>query len=81
VRAIERMSDELTIIQVVKGSDIGGARRRLNDAQRAGRACVVCQGTEGLNHEVGWVDGVSIRVHSWHHENYRLGETLPPAAG
>lgn len=74
---IEHMSEELTIIQIVKGDDAGGAERVLNDAQRAGQACVVCQGTEDLGQEVGWVDGVSVKVHSWHLENYRLGQTLP----
>jgi hypothetical protein len=79
MRAIERMS-EVTVIQVVKGDDNSGTRRHLNDAQRAGQACVVFQGTENLTRHVGWVDGVSIRVHSYHLENYRLGETLPPPA-
>jgi hypothetical protein len=71
---------EVTVIQVVKGDDNSGTRRPLNQTQRAGRACVVCQGTEDLSRHVGWVDGVSIRVHSYHLENYRLGETLPPPA-
>jgi len=79
-RTIERMSDnEVTTIQIIKGQDAGGARRAgLSTAQRTGQACVVCQGTEDLNQHIGWVDGVSVKVHSWHLENYRLGETLPP---
>jgi hypothetical protein len=72
------MNERLTTIQFVQGQDAGGAQRVLNDAQRAGRECLVCRGTENLNEPVGWVDGVNVRVHSWHLEHYRMGETLPP---
>jgi hypothetical protein len=71
------MADHVSIIQFVKGDDAGGAQRLLNDAQRNGKACVVCQGTDNLDKHVGWIDGISIRVHSHHLENYRHGETLP----
>ena len=47
----------MTVIQVVKGEDNGGARRQLTEAQRTGQACLVCHGTEDLNRGVGWVDG------------------------
>jgi hypothetical protein len=75
------MSDsDVTIIQFVKGQDAGGATRAgLTAAQRTGQACLVCQGTEDLNKHVGWVDGVIVKVHTWHLENYRLGEILPPS--
>ena len=77
---IERMAESsLTSIQVVQGDD-NGARRRtgLTDAQRAGRACLVCGDTDDVTRHVGWVDGVSIQVHRYHLEHYRLGEMLRP---
>jgi hypothetical protein len=41
--------DDVTLIQMVKGSDGGAARRRgLSDAQRSGLACLVCRGPESL---------------------------------
>ena len=75
------MDDDVTIIQLSRDRDIGGARRRgLTEAQRTGQACLVCQGSDDLNRGVGWVDDIRVKVHSWHLENYRLGETLPPPA-
>ena len=75
------MDDDVTIIQVVRGDDTGGARRRgLTQAQRTGQACLVCQGSDDLNRGVGWVDNVRVKVHSWHVEEYRLGETISPDA-
>jgi hypothetical protein len=77
---IERMSESrLTLIQVVKGDDAGGVvREGLSEAQRTGRACLVCQGTDDVSRHVGWVDGVSVRVHTYHLEQYQHGETLRP---
>jgi hypothetical protein len=37
----------------------------------------VCSGTDDLNTDVGWVDGRSVRVHSYHLGHCQLGETLP----
>jgi hypothetical protein len=73
------MDDDVTIIQIIKGTDGGGARRRgLTEAQRTGRACLVCQGTDDLNRGVGWVNDIRVKVHSWHLGEYQLGETIPP---
>ena len=73
------MDDDETIIQIVRGSDNGGSRRRgLTEAQRTGQACLVCQGTDNLNKGVGWVDGIRVKVHSWHLGEYQLRETIPP---
>jgi hypothetical protein len=68
--------DEVTLVQIIRGSDSGAARRRnLSDAQKGGEACLVCRGTEGLNTNVGWVDDVPVKVHSYHVEQSRSGET------
>ena len=74
------MSEEaVTVIQIIKGDDNSGARRTgLTSEQRAGRACLVCGGTQDINTEVGWVDGNPVRVHSWHLGHYQLGETIQP---
>jgi hypothetical protein len=73
------MSDDaVTIIQIIKGDYNSGARRAgLNGEQRAGRACLVCGGTQDINTEVGWVDDNPVRVHSFRLGHYQLGETLP----
>ena len=69
----------LTIIQVVRGDDNGATRRTgLTDAQRAGQACLACGGTDDVTRHVGWVDGVSVKVHTYHLEQFRLGEVLRP---
>ena len=73
------MSEDVTIIEIIKGTKNGGARRAgLTAAQKRGEACLVCQGTEELNKGVGWVDGVRVKVHTWHLGEYQLGETVPP---
>lgn len=69
--------DEVTLIQMVPGSDSGAARRTgLNEEQRAGDACLVCGGTHNLGVDVGWVEGRAVRVHSHHVEAWRMGRTL-----
>lgn len=50
----------------------------LTAARRAGQACAVCEGTDDVTKHVGWLDGVSIKVHTYHLENYRYGERIPP---
>jgi hypothetical protein len=71
--------DDVTIIRIVKGDYNSGARRTgLSGEQRAGRACLVCGGTQDINTEVGWVDDNPVRVHSFHLGHYQLGETAPP---
>ena len=73
------MSEEVTVIEIVRGDQASGARRAgLTQAQKTGQACLVCQGRDNLSREVGWVNGVRVRVHSYHLINYQLGETLPP---
>jgi len=73
------MSEDVTIIEIIKGDQNCGSRRKgLTDAQKRGEACLVCQGTEDLNKGVGWVDGVRVKVHTWHLGDYQLGETIPP---
>jgi hypothetical protein len=42
------------------------------------RECLVCQGTEDLTTDVGWVGDVQVKVHSYHLGLYRLGRTIPP---
>ena len=74
---IERMSEDMvTVIQMVRGSDAGAARRQgLTEAQRAGLACLTCGGAENLTVAVGWVDGDhQVKVHSHHLENWRVGQ-------
>ena len=69
----------MTLIQFLKGDNNSAVRRTgLSEAQRTGQACLVCSGTEDLNTRVGWVEGVEVRVHSYHLGHYQLGETIPP---
>jgi hypothetical protein len=71
-------NDNVTLIQMVKGSDGGAARRTgLTLDQREGRACLLCGGTDNLSTRVGWVEGkYPAMIHSYHHEQWRLGETI-----
>ena len=72
------MTEELTVIELVKGDQNSGSRRYgLTEAQKAGLACLVCQGTDNLTKEVGWVNDIRVRVHTYHLGNYQLGETIP----
>ena len=74
---IEHMAE--TIIQIVQGDDTGAMRRAgLTTAQRGGRACLACGETDDVTRHVGWVDGVSVKVHTYHLEHYRLGQRLRP---
>ena len=67
-------NEDVTVIQMVEGSDAGGVRRTgLSEAQRAGQACLVCGGSENLTAGVGYVDGVRVKVHSYHVEQWRSG--------
>jgi hypothetical protein len=67
-------SQDVVIIQVVNGSDAGGVPRAgLSDAQRAGRACVMCFRTDEPTVPVGWVDGHPVLVHSWCVSAWRFG--------
>ena len=79
-RMIERMSESsLTIIQVVRGDDNSATRRPASPTRSGpGEACLACGGTDDVTRHVGWVDGVSVRVHTYHLEQFRLGETLQP---
>lgn len=67
-------SDEVTVIRVVRDSDMGAARRYgLSAAQREGLACLKCAGEDGATTRVGWVGGREVFVHSWCLESWRTG--------
>jgi hypothetical protein len=72
------MDEDMTEIAMVKGTGSGTRRYGLTEAQRTGRACLVCQGTEDLTTDVGWVGDVQVKVHSYHLGQYQLGKTIPP---
>jgi hypothetical protein len=65
----------VTVIQMVRGSDIGAVRRTgLSSAQIAGLACLACGGSDDLGVAVGWIDGQhQVKVHSYHLEQWRSG--------
>ena len=76
----EAMDEDVTMVQLVRGSPGGAvARRSLTDAQRRGIACLVCGGVDEVNTHVGYVDDVSVKVHSYHVEKWRMGETVTRA--
>jgi len=73
------MSEDVTVIEIIKGDRNSGAvRTGLTEAQKAGEACLVCQGTEGITKSVGWVGENRVRVHPYHLINYQHNETIPP---
>jgi hypothetical protein len=63
---------------MVKGTSATTRRHGLTEAQRTGQACLVCQGTDDLTTDVGWVGDVQVKVHSYHLGQYQLGKTIPP---
>jgi hypothetical protein len=67
-------SDNITVIQIVKGSD-GGAKMLagLTEAQKSGRACIVCAGTGDVTEHIGYVDGTSVKVHMRCAAQWRYG--------
>jgi hypothetical protein len=67
-------SDDITVIQIVRGSD-GGAKRLagLTEAQRTGHACIVCGGAEDATEHIGYVEGVSVKVHMHCAAQWRYG--------
>jgi hypothetical protein len=65
---------DVVVIQVVKGSDAGGVRRAgLTEAQRTGRACVMCFRTDAPTVPVGWIDDQTVLVHSFCVSAWRFG--------
>jgi hypothetical protein len=68
-------SDNITVIQIVKGS-AGGAKRvaGLSEAQKAGQACIICAGAENVTEHIGYVDGTSVKVHSHCAAQWRYGK-------
>jgi hypothetical protein len=66
---------EVTVIQMVQGSNSGATRRTgLSEAQIAGLACLECGGTDDLTVAVGWINGEhEVKVHSYHLEEWRYG--------
>jgi len=68
------ISEDITVIQIVMGSD-GGAKRlaSLSVAQKAGDACIVCAGTGDVTEHIGYVDGVSVKVHMHCAAQWRYG--------
>ena len=65
-----------TLVQIINGSDAGArAISGLTDDHREGRACLYCGGTEDVTASAGYVDGIQVKVHSYHQEPWRMGET------
>jgi hypothetical protein len=67
-------SEDITVIQIVRGSD-GGAKRLagLTGDQKAGQACIVCGGTGDVTEHIGYVDGTSVKVHIYCAAQWRYG--------
>ena len=60
--------DDVTRVQILKGSDAGAIPCRLNDQQRAGHACLVCgreTGPDSSRAKVGYVDGEPVFIHTY----------------
>jgi hypothetical protein len=75
VRTIGAMtSEDITVIQIVKGSD-GGAKwlSGLSAAQKAGDACIVCGAEGDVTEHIGYVDGRSVKVHMRCAAQWRYG--------
>ena len=69
-------SQDITVIQIVRGSD-GGAKRLagLTEGQKTGQACIVCAGTGDVTEHIGYVDGASVKVHMRCAAQWRYGRT------
>jgi hypothetical protein len=67
-------SDDITVIQIVKGSD-GGAKALagLTEAQKTGHACIVCAGVGDVTEHIGYIDGTSVKVHMRCAAQWRYG--------
>jgi len=58
-------AEDVTKVQIVRGSDAGAIPCRLNDQQCAGQACLVCGreiGPESSRTRVGYVGGEQVFV-------------------
>jgi hypothetical protein len=73
------IESEVTLIQMVRGSDVGAAQRSgLSASQIAGLACLTCAGSDNLGVAVGWINGEhQVQVHSYHLEDWRSGQPDP----
>jgi hypothetical protein len=68
-------SEDVTIVQTVRGHDGGGSRRTgLTEAQKTGQACVHCGGTDAPDamEHLGYVNGNRVKIHAqcvgrWRH--------------
>jgi len=61
-------ANDVTKVQIIKGSDAGAISCRLNEQQRAGRACLVCDretGPDSSRARVGFVGSEPVFVHTY----------------
>jgi hypothetical protein len=64
----------VVVIQVVQGSDAGGVPRAgLTEAQRTGRACLMCFRDDRPTVPVGWIEGRAVYVHTFCVSAWRFG--------
>jgi hypothetical protein len=74
----ERVAEnDLTLVQLVKGSNAGAVPCRLNDQQRAGQACLVCGRQDDMQERcarVGYVDGRPVFIHTYCSGRWQNGD-------